>query len=159
MKNKLMEAKFKSPLGVAGQLFSRVACLGAGILICSSALAQNLFVTGGDAGGGKIFKFTWDGVQSIFASGLGAPQGLAFDSTRNLFVADGSYIYKFTPAGRQHTFVSAKRFCIGPGLAIDSAGNLFTQDWCTGNIYKFTPRGHRSTFVSGLNESVSFLAF
>src|SRR5437899_2110215 len=166
MKNKLMEAKFKSPLGVAGQLFSRVACLGAGILICSSALAQNLFVTGGDAGGGKIFKFTWDGVQSIFASGLGAPQGLAFDSTGNLFVLDGGYIdglggaiYKFTPAGVRHTFVSAKRFCIGPGLAIDGADNLFTQDWCTGNIYKFTPRGHRSTFVSGLNESVSFLAF
>src|SRR5437879_10163874 len=132
MKNKLMEAKFKSPLGVAGQLFSRVACLGAAVLICSSAWAQNLFVTGGDAGGGKIFEFTWDGVQSIFASGLSAPQGLAFDSTRNMFVADGSYIYKFSPVGVQSTFASGLRSPLG--LVFDSAGNMFVTD--SGDFYQ-----------------------
>src|SRR6266446_3358509 len=125
MKNKLTETKFKSAVGGIGHLFSRVACLGAGILICSSALAQNLFVTGGDAGGGKIFKFTWDGVQSIFASGLGAPQGLAFDSTRNLFVTDSGNIYKFNPNGLRSTFASGTS---GFALAFDNAGNLFVSD-------------------------------
>ena len=61
MKTKLTETKFKSAIGRAGQLFSRIACLGAVILICSSASAQNLFVSGSDARGGEIFKFTWDG--------------------------------------------------------------------------------------------------
>ena len=65
MKNKLMEAKFKSPLGVAGQLFSRVACLGAGILICSSALAQNLFVSGNDSGETLSSVYQCSGLRAI----------------------------------------------------------------------------------------------
>ena len=43
MKTKLTEIKFKSAIGVARQLFSRAACFGALILICSSASAQNVF--------------------------------------------------------------------------------------------------------------------
>ena len=73
MKTKLTETKFKSALGRAGQLFSRVVCLGAAILICSSASAQNMFVSGTDPRGGEIFKFSWDGKQSIFASKLHYP--------------------------------------------------------------------------------------
>src|SRR5260370_40382997 len=88
MKNKLTETKFKSPLGLTCHLISRAVCLGAVMLICTSALAQNLYGSGGDAGGGKISKFTWDGLQSNFASGLHQPHGLAFDSAGNLFVAD-----------------------------------------------------------------------
>jgi sugar lactone lactonase YvrE len=241
MKTKLTETKFKSALGVAGHLFSMVACLGAAILSCSSASAQNLFVS--DGTGGNIYEFTPNAVRSTFASGLNDPQGLAFDSAGNLFVADsgsgnvykfnplgvqstfasglngpvglacdiagnvfvtdslgvvgpghghvykftpggvrstlasgfispeglafdsagnlflvdggdidglGAAIYKFTPTGHQHTFVSAKTFCIGPGLAIDVMGNLFVPDWCFGNIYKITSNGRRSTFASGV---------
>ena len=70
------------------KLFSRLACFGAVILICSGASAQSLFVSGQDAHGGKIFKFTWDGKQSIFASGLYRPSDLTFDSAGNLFVVD-----------------------------------------------------------------------
>ncbi len=79
------------------------------MLICSSALAQNLFVSGSDTDGGKISKFTWDTLQSTFASGLRQPQGLAFDSAGNLFVADydssviGSIIYEFSPDGARST--------------------------------------------------------
>ena len=69
MKNKLTETKIESAIERAGQLFSRITCLGAVILICSTASAQNLFVSGRDVHGGEIFKFTWDGVQRIFASG------------------------------------------------------------------------------------------
>ena len=70
MKTKLTETKFKSALGRAGQLFSRVVWLGAAILICSGASAQNMFVSGTDPQGGEIFKFSWDGKRSIFASGI-----------------------------------------------------------------------------------------
>src|SRR5438128_608622 len=167
MKNHETKTKSKTTLGVARHLFSRAVCLGAIILICSSAPAQNLFVSGSDAGGGKILKFTPNGAQSTFASGLSGPQGLAFDSAGNLFVLEGgdidglgAAIFKFTPAGKKSTFASPF-LCIGPGLAIDSANNLFVPDWCTGNIYKFTPLAKLSTFVSasGLTDSFVFLAF
>jgi sugar lactone lactonase YvrE len=134
--------------------------------------AGNLFVTDSldivPPGHGHVYKFTPGGVRTTFASGFISPEGLASDSAGNLFLVDGGdidglggAIYKFHPRGTRNTFVSAKHFCIGPGLTIDGADNLFVPDWCTGNIYKFTPRGHQSTFVSGLglNESFSFLAF
>src|SRR5262245_48631210 len=88
MKTKLTETKSKAALRIAGRLFSRLACVGAVILICSSASAQSLFVSGRDAHGGEIFKFTWDGRQSIFASGLYKPWDMAFDSAGNLYVMD-----------------------------------------------------------------------
>src|SRR6266550_512532 len=155
MKNKQTETKFKSALGVAGHLFSRVVCLGAVILICSSAPAQNLFVSVDDASGGKIFEFTPNGAQSTFASGLSDAEGLAFDSAGNLFVAavnaSGGKVLKFTPDGVRTTFASG---LLAPeALAFDSAGNLFVLeggdiDGLGAAIYKFTPGGARSTFAS-----------
>src|SRR6266513_3014486 len=41
MKNKLTETKFKSALGLTCYLIGRALCLGAVMLICTSALAQN----------------------------------------------------------------------------------------------------------------------
>jgi sugar lactone lactonase YvrE len=156
MKKNLTETKFKSPPGVAGQLLSRSVCLGAVILICSSAPAQNLFVSVSDAGGGKIFEFTPDGVQSTFASGLN-PGGLAFDSAGNLFVVgDGPAIYKFTPEGVRSTF--ALGLSSPSALAVDRAGNLFVADLGVGAILKFTPEGVRTTFASGLADPAG-LAF
>src|SRR5215471_15530901 len=114
MKTELTQAKFRSAFGRAGQFFSMVA-LGAAILFCSSASAQSLFVSGRDSGGGEIFKFTWDGGQSIFASGLYKPWDLAFDNAGNLYVVDylivnggdavsNAAIFKITPDGTLSIF-------------------------------------------------------
>jgi hypothetical protein len=91
---------------------------------------------------------------------------MAFDSRGNLFVVDGgdidglgAAIYKFASGGQQTTFASPF-LCIGPGLAIDDADNLFVPDWCIGDIHMFTPTGSRSTFVSGsAHDTGGFLAF
>src|SRR5437588_321209 len=138
MKNKPTETKFKSARGVTCYLISRVVCLGAVILACSSAWAQNLFVSSdaagniSDSGYGKIYEFTPGGKQSTFASGLDFPFAMTCDSAGNLFVANVSTrenhqlsgaIYKFTPGGVQSPFASG---LIDPdGLAFDSMGNLF----------------------------------
>src|SRR5205823_1697178 len=121
--------------------------------------AGNLFVTDGGnvvgPGTGHVYKFAPNGVRSTLASGFITPNGLVFDSAGNLFLVDGGdidglgAIYKFTPAGRRSTFVSATDFLIDEfGLAIDSADNLFVPDLDSGNIYKFTPAGVKSTFAS-----------
>jgi sugar lactone lactonase YvrE len=161
MKTKVTEAKCRSALGRLGQLFSLVA-LGAAILTCSSASAQNLFVSGRDAGGGKIFQFTWDGKQSIFASGLYKPWDMAFDSAGNLFFVDyeivgrdlrgNAAVYEITPNGTLSIFASGLSY---PSyLAVDKAGTVFVADYNVGIIYEYKPHGSRATFASGLYHPV-----
>jgi hypothetical protein len=104
-------------------------------------------------------------VQSIFASGLSRPRGVAFDHFGNLFVATNTLdpntgtfsaaILKIFPDGTQTTFANIN----GPnadffasGANFDSAGNLFvtvgddTDLNLAATIYKFTPTGVQSTF-------------
>ena len=170
MKTKLTKTKFESAIGRAGQLFSRIACLGAVILICSAASAQNLFVSGSEltknclGGCGAIYKFTWDGGQSIFASGLTDPGDLAFDRAGNLLVVDyGSsgligdgVVYKVTP-NRARSIV-ASGLSYPASLAVDQAGNVFVTDYDRGVIYEYKPTGSRAIFASGLHHPVG-LAF
>src|SRR5215831_15639222 len=102
MKNRLTERKFKPAGCVAGHLISGIVSLVAVILLCSSALAENLFV----ADDNSIVELTPGGVRNTFASGLNSPQNLAFDDAGNLFVADTGSIIKFTPYGVRSTFAS-----------------------------------------------------
>jgi hypothetical protein len=169
-RNSLTTTKFKSGFGIAGQLLSRAACLGAVILICSSVSAQNLFVSGSEpqkncrGGCGAIFKFTWDGKQSIYTLGLIDPWDVAFDSAGNLFVVDydrdgligKAAIYKITPNRTRSTFASGLSY--PSDLAVDKAGNLFVTDYDDGIIYEYKPDGSRATFASGLYHPVG-LAF
>jgi sugar lactone lactonase YvrE len=170
MKTKVTENKFKSAFGRAVQLFSSLVWLGAAILICSGASAQNMFVSGTDYGAGEkmtrgdIFKFSWDGKQSIFATGLNYPGDLAVDSAGNVFVVDrvcgelfcDTVIYKMTgptipPSGWGY-FASGLNY---PSyLALDKAGNLFVADYHDGVIYQYKPNGSRATFASGLYHPV-----
>jgi sugar lactone lactonase YvrE len=145
--------------------------------VTANAALNDLFasVNGtGDNGGGFIYQYTPTGVQSIFASGLSRPRGVAFDHFANLFVAtetcdvsgncQGS-IVKITPDGVQSTFATLSEQNFQPeGMAFDRAGNLFvmaidlTDPNLASTIYKFTPDGVQSTF--GSIEGQSFgLAF
>ncbi len=94
-----------------------------------------------ETGSGDIYEFTPGGTRSTFASGLNAPEGLAFNSAGNLFESDffSGNIYEFTPGGTRSTFASGLN--APNGLAFDSAGNLFEADQNSGTIYEFTPGG------------------
>jgi hypothetical protein len=115
--------------------------------------AGNLFVPDGTS----VYEYTSGGVQSTFVSGVGFPQGIAFDSSGNLYLgSSGGYIYEFTPAGVQSTFADVGNS--QNGLAFNSAGDLFDADPGTGSVYEFTPGGVKTTFASGLDAPVG-LAF
>jgi sugar lactone lactonase YvrE len=166
MKTKLTKTKFGSAFGRVRQLLKRVVWLGAVILICSAASAQNMFVSGNErvenclGTCGAIYKFTWDGSQSIFTVGLNHPWDLGFDGAGNLFVVDNNrdelfgepVIYKITPNGLQTIFASG--FSYPSYLAVDKAGNLFVADYYNGIIYEYKPSGSRATFASGLYHPV-----
>ena len=166
MKTNLTKTTFESVFSTASQFFRRAACLGAVILVCASASAQSLFVSGSmppkncRGGCGVIYKFTWDGKQSLFASGFTDPWDVAFDGTGNLFVVDYDHgelfgeaaVYKITPNGVRTTFASGLSY---PSyLAADRAGNLFVADYDDGIIYKYKPTGSRAIFASGLHHPV-----
>jgi streptogramin lyase len=98
------------------------------------------------------------------------PQGVALDSSGNLYVADnGNHtIRKITPAGYVTTLAglagqngnsdgmgSAARFYNPCGVVVDAAGNIFVADGANSTIRKITPSGLVTTFAgSGAWSSV-----
>ncbi len=139
-----------------------VLTLGAIFALATTAHAQNLYVSANVPGGNhKIFEFTPDGTQSIYASGLDNPRGLAFDSIGNLFAttaheADNieiGKVLKFNLRNHVSTLGSAAKFFF-EGLAIDIAGNVYvlanddTSPTGASTIFKFTPSGERIVFGS-----------
>ena len=139
--------------------------LGAIFTLITAVHAQNLYVSSNrpaSLGGHAILEFTPSGVQSIYASGLGEPRGLAFDSTfSNLFVAeilnrddiDLGRVLKFDLRNKVSTVGSAAHFTF-EGLATDMAGNAYVMasddnsPTVAGTIFKFTPDGERIVFGS-----------
>ena len=136
----------------------------------------NLFVA--DTWNNAIRKIAPAGVVSPFAGGTQGfingtgtaarfyyPQGVAVDSSGNVFVADSwnNVIRKITPAGVVSTFAGSGKtpgFVVngtgtaasfeGPrGIAVDSSGNVFVAEHYNNAIRKITPTGVVSTFAGG----------
>ena len=113
--------------------------------------AQTVFVS--DYTTGLITALPLAGGSSTFATAPGGaqPEGMAFDSAGNLYVAYAgtNTIQKFTPGGVGSLFGTT--IVSGPtGLAFDSAGNLYVSMSNNGTIEKFGPGGGTSTvFATG----------
>ena len=107
-----------------------------------------------DESTGKVYKFANVGgflnpSPILLASGLSNPEGLAFNSAGDLFVAclSGSVI-RITPSGTQSIFAAGLNQPMG--VTFDLAGNLYVSDQYANNIYRYTPDGSRSTFATGM---------
>jgi len=111
--------------------------------------AGNIFVGINQSGTNSIEKITPSGTVSVFASLVTPAQGLAFDSSGNLYATTGSSIYKYTQAGVRSIFVS-NGLNSPQGLAFDGTGNLYVV--VGGNqIEKFTSANVGSAFASVSN--------
>jgi hypothetical protein len=107
----------------------------------------NLFAAASNGNHGNVVKFTPSGVQTNFGGGPGSLEGVAVDSTDNVFVMSlkiNSTIFKFTPSGTRSTFASGLGG--GFGLAFNGAGNLFALDALNQTVFEYTPGGARTHF-------------
>jgi len=136
--------------------------LGAIFALAITTHAQNLYVSANVPGGNhEIFEFTPSGVQSVYASGLNNPRGLAFDSIGNLYATTAhdagpieiGRVLKYDLRNHVSTFGSASKFFF-EGLARDIAGNVYvlanddTSPTEASTIFKFTSSGDRIVFGS-----------
>jgi sugar lactone lactonase YvrE len=95
------------------------------------------------------------------------PQGLAFDSTSNLYAADygGGYIIKFNSSGEYVSYISSNLSGLMSGLsdlAFDTSGNLYATNPCCGHsntISKFNSSGEYVSNISSNLTSPTGLAF
>jgi sugar lactone lactonase YvrE len=73
--------------------------------LLSAPATADLFVS--SSGSNQVDRYSNSGVfQSSFVSGITSPQGIAFDSSGNFFVATGGSIQKYTVSGTTATLVS-----------------------------------------------------
>ena len=108
--------------------------------------AGNLYVSNlnsGPTGGGRVLKFTADGVGSVFAdSGLDGAYGLAFDHGGNLYVSNynSNTIEEFSPTGTD-LGVFASVGLNQPHGMLFSQGYLYVANRGNNTIEKFSSTG------------------
>ena len=92
-----------------------------------------------------IEEYSSTGVDlGLFAStGLSQPQGMAFDSSGNLYVANwgSNTIEKFSATGDNLGVFASTGLNDPCGIAFDSSGNLYVANWGSSTIEKFSPAG------------------
>ncbi len=120
----------------------------------------NLYVSnyagGNNDGSGYIEEFNSSGVGTTFASGLNAPQGLAFNTAGNLYLAfttsTNTYIEEFSSSGVGTTFASSSNrngsLSAPIGLAFDQNGNLYVANQGNSTIEEFNTNGVGTVFAA-----------
>jgi large repetitive protein len=104
-------------------------------------------------------NFVFAGVQTTLpTSGLSKPEGLAFDSTGNLYIADtgNNRVVEITSAGVQKTVlsgtVSGAALKAPKAVAVDASFDLFVADSGNNRVLEISPQGAASTVGTGLSD-------
>lgn len=109
--------------------------------------AGNLF--GSNYVGSKVYKRTPNGQESIFATGIVSPNGMAFNDDGTLLIADnvGNKIYKLYPDGTKVLFSAA---ITGPSgmLRMENSDTILVTAYPGNKIWKLAPDGSVSEFLN-----------
>jgi gliding motility-associated-like protein len=84
----------------------------------------NMYI--GESSGKVSVLAAGGGPATVFASGFGSVNGIALDASNNVYLADGTSIWKI-PAGGG-TAVTVNSFGNPVAVAIDAAGNIYVAD-------------------------------
>jgi sugar lactone lactonase YvrE len=106
--------------------------------------------------GTGVSGYTGDGGPAITAT-LYLPQGVAVDSSGNIFIADSGnlVIRKVDTNGTITTLVADPTFEDLTGLALDSSGNLISADEAACVVRKITPNGAVSV-IAGIQDTCGY---
>ena len=116
--------------------------IAAGLLAFASlASADTFFVA--NFGVNTITRYNTDGIGVPFTSVfINGPNGLALDSSGNLYVSTNSnVIRKFSPAGVDLGVFASTGLNRVMGMAFDNQGNLYAANFGGSTIEKFSPNG------------------
>ncbi|MET0262244.1 MAG: MBG domain-containing protein, partial [Rariglobus sp.] len=146
------DARFNEPSGIAASSDGSVLY----VAEQRNHLIRKIVVSGGV---GTVSTLAGGAEHAGSANGAGEaarvnePQGLALDSSGNVFVADffNNLIRKITPAGVVTTFAPGLELSFPTGLAIDASNNVFVADSGSQVIRKITPAGVATIFAGTLN--------
>ncbi|MFZ6709540.1 SMP-30/gluconolactonase/LRE family protein [Undibacterium sp. TC9W] len=153
------EARFKSPNGIVN--------MGNGDMLVADMVNQAIrkVTAAGQVSTYARIPLTQSASFKPFGEGRGTPyisNGMAMDSSGNLYVADGGshVIFKISSAGVSSVFAGAEfqpgsadgtgtaaRFNRPQGMTIDTKGNLYVADTDNHTVRKITPAGVVTTLI------------
>ena len=115
---------------------------------CVRAQAAVTIYTSGNSD--DVYKYTPPGPVSLVAHLPFStnPEGLAFDTFGNLFVAGSGDVSKITPGGTVSHFADLPPSAGGYGMVIDAGNNLYVADVSAGQISKISPGGTVSLYAT-----------
>lgn len=126
-------------------LARRSAAIGATEGIALTPLGSILV---GDAERHRILSISRSGEVSVFLTGIGKPESMAFDEGGNLYIADNEArtLYLLTPDGELHRPI-ADREGFSPETLWHARGTLYITDSENGKLHLYTPEDGLSTIA------------
>jgi sugar lactone lactonase YvrE len=136
------------------------ALLASLFLVAVCARADTYYVS--YYGTNTIEQFAPDGTDlgAFPAAGLNGPQGIAFDSHGNLYVANSNNtILEFSPTGASLGIFTNSGLSGPVNIVFDSSGNLYAANYNSNSVEKFSPAGANLGVFAQPNSGAWGLAF
>ncbi len=115
----------------------------------------NLYATGMSPVVGEVYRIDRQGMKSVIARGLRAPNGIQYNKrTGRLFMSEcfqGNRVFELDPAGiREPRLLEKARLVVPEGFDFDPDTNdLIVPDMGTGKIYRVNPESGALTKIAG----------